>query len=107
MTNPVLHSLPSPPTQLTVAISGSTGLIGSGVVRVLEQRGHVVRRLVRRPAQTDTEIAWDPETETIDATRLAGVDAVINLAGESLATDARKSSPSVLDSSSVSSPRGP
>jgi len=85
MTNPVLHSFPSPPTQLTVAISGSTGLIGSATVRVLEQRGHVVRRLVRRSAQTDSEISWDPETETIDATRLAGVDAVINLAGESLA----------------------
>jgi NAD dependent epimerase/dehydratase family enzyme len=85
MTNPGLHSLSSPPTQLTVAVSGSTGLLGSAIVRVLEQRGHVVRALVRRPAQSDSEITWDPETETIDAARLVGVDAVINLAGESLA----------------------
>jgi uncharacterized protein (TIGR01777 family) len=85
MTNPVLYSLSSPPTQMTVAVSGSTGLIGSAIVRVLEQRGHVVRALVRRSAQSDSEITWDPETETIDATRLVGVDAVINLAGESLA----------------------
>ena len=85
MTNPVLRPLESPPTRLTVAVSGATGLIGSAIVRVLIQRGNVVRPLVRRPAKTMDEISWDPERETIDASRLAGVDAIINLAGESLA----------------------
>jgi uncharacterized protein (TIGR01777 family) len=70
---------------VTVAVSGSTGLIGSAIVRVLTQRGNAVRALVRRPAQNEDEISWDPEHETIDAARLVGVDAVINLAGESLA----------------------
>jgi uncharacterized protein (TIGR01777 family) len=85
MTIPVLHSLPSSPTDMTVAVTGSTGLIGSAVVQALTQRGTVVRPLVRRPAQNENEISWDPEHETIDAARLEGVDAVINLAGESLA----------------------
>src|ERR1041384_8197394 len=85
MTNPVLRPFDSPPTRLTIAVSGATGLIGSAIVRVLTQRGHVVRPLVRRPSRTENEISWDPERETIDAARLAGVDAVINLAGETLA----------------------
>lgn len=70
---------------MTVAISGSTGLIGSTIARVLEQRGHAVRSLVRRPAKTPSEISWSPERETIETARLDGVDVVIHLAGESLA----------------------
>jgi uncharacterized protein (TIGR01777 family) len=70
---------------MTVAVTGSTGLIGSAIVRVLTSRGHAVRPIVRRPSKNDSEIVWDVERETIDASRLEGVDAVINLAGESLA----------------------
>jgi uncharacterized protein len=70
---------------MTVAISGSSGLIGSSVRRVLEQRGHAVRPLVRRVAANDNEIRWDPEHGSVDDARLSGVDAVIHLAGESLA----------------------
>jgi uncharacterized protein len=44
-----------------------------------------VKRLVRRPARGENEVAWDPSRGTIDASRLEGVDVVINLAGESLA----------------------
>ena len=74
---------------MIVAVSGSTGLIGSVVSRVFGQRGHIVRPLVRREARTNDEIAWNPERETIDAARLEGVDAVINLAGETLAQRTR------------------
>ena len=69
---------------MTIAISGSTGLIGSAAARAFERRGHDVRPIVRRAARTDSEISWDPERKTIDVTRLNGVDAVINLAGEPL-----------------------
>jgi hypothetical protein len=40
---------------------------------------------VRRPARGPEEISWDPEREQLDARSLEGVDAVVNLAGESLA----------------------
>ena len=70
---------------MTVAVTGSTGLIGSAVVRALTQRGTVVRALVRRPAKNENEITWDPERETVDVAELEGVDAVIHFAGESLA----------------------
>lgn len=84
MTNPVLHGQQVWPPSVIV-ISGSSGLLGSAVVRSLERQGHTVRRLVRRRARTVDEISWDPEHDTIDATRFDGVNAVINFAGENLA----------------------
>src|SRR5262249_14379211 len=46
--------------------------------------GHAVKHLVRRPARDASEIAWQPERDELDARGLAGVDAVVNLAGEKL-----------------------
>jgi len=64
-----------------VAITGSTGLIGSALVGHLRSEGHTVQRLVRRKAAAPDEISWDPKSGTIDIAALEGVDAVIHLAG--------------------------
>jgi uncharacterized protein len=72
-------------TRKVIAISGSSGLIGSTLTDALEARGHSIRRLVRRPARGDDEISWDPERGQLDVRALDGVDAVVNLAGENLA----------------------
>ncbi len=70
------------PTSLQrVAITGSTGLIGSALVGHLRSEGHTVQRLVRRKAAAPDEISWDPKNGTIDTAALEGVDAVIHLAG--------------------------
>ena len=69
----------------TIAVTGASGFIGSAVAAVLGAEGHRVLRLVRRPAAADTEVAWDPDGGQIDASRLDGVDAVVHLAGESIA----------------------
>ncbi|MDB4878232.1 MAG: hypothetical protein JWM41_4678 [Gemmatimonadetes bacterium] len=84
MTIPVLHPHESW-TRMVIAISGSSGLIGSALVRALDAHGHEIRPLVRRAARTPLEISWDPEGGTIDTSRLEGVDAVVNLAGENIA----------------------
>lgn len=70
---------------MIVAITGASGLIGSALVSMFERRGDEVRPLVRREARAPREISWNPATGAIDAGRLEGVDAVINLAGENLA----------------------
>jgi uncharacterized protein (TIGR01777 family) len=70
---------------MVIAISGSSGLIGSALVRVLTARGHEVRRIVRGAARSPTDIVWDTDRQTFDVARLEGVTAVINLAGENLA----------------------
>jgi uncharacterized protein (TIGR01777 family) len=67
-----------------VAVTGASGLVGSALVPALREAGHDVVRLVRRPAATDDELEWHPDTGTIDADRLAGVDAVVHLAGETI-----------------------
>lgn len=66
---------------MEIAITGASGLIGSHLRRSLTQKGHRPVALVRRPAAADDEIAWDPIAGTIDAASLAGIDAVVHLAG--------------------------
>ena len=71
---------------MIIAVTGSSGLVGTPLVEALEAEGHVVRRLVRRPVRDEPhEIRWDPAAGTIDAAALSGVDAVVHLAGESIA----------------------
>jgi len=79
-------------TPLTIAVSGASGLIGSALCAFLTTGGHTVRRLVRKNAGAH-DVAWDIEQGTIDHERLEGVDAVVHLAGESIAgrwTDAKR-----------------
>ncbi len=64
-----------------IAISGSSGLIGTALVGHLKSEGHTVQRLVRRAPVAADEVQWDPQTGFVDLTALAGVDAIIHLAG--------------------------
>ena len=64
-----------------IAITGSSGLIGSALVGHLKSQGHTVQRVVRRQAVAPDEISWNPSTSEIDLSALEGVDAVIHLAG--------------------------
>jgi uncharacterized protein (TIGR01777 family) len=76
-----------------VAVSGASGFIGSALVPALVAEGHDVSRLVRREARDVNEISWDPSSEAVDRTALAGVDAIVHLAGASVGhrwTEARK-----------------
>jgi uncharacterized protein (TIGR01777 family) len=70
---------------MNVLVTGSTGLIGSALVPALWEAGHHVRRLVRRAPTAPDEVRWDPDAGTIDTAALAGVDAAVHLAGESIA----------------------
>ncbi len=74
----------SRPTPLRVAVTGSSGLIGSTLVTRLESQGHQVLRLVRRPPRNAGEAEWNPEGGRADAAALETVDAVVNLAGENV-----------------------
>jgi uncharacterized protein (TIGR01777 family) len=79
---------------MTVAVTGSSGLIGTALVPFLTSGGHEVLRLVRRRPRGHGEVRWDPARDDIDTASLEGVDAVVHLAGENVAggrwTDARK-----------------
>ena len=64
-----------------IAISGSSGLIGTALVGHLKSEGHTVQRLVRRAPVASDEVQWDPQTGFVDLAPLSGVDAIIHLAG--------------------------
>ena len=68
---------------MDVLASGATGLIGSALIPELEAKGHTVRRLTRHPRR-EGDIRWDLEAGTIEGD-LSGADAVVHLAGESIA----------------------
>jgi uncharacterized protein (TIGR01777 family) len=70
---------------MQVVVTGSSGLVGSALVRFFAAGGHEVVRLVRRAPKAKDEAGWDPERGTIDAAALEGVDAVVHLAGDSIA----------------------
>jgi uncharacterized protein len=69
---------------LTVAITGSSGLVGSALTAFLTTGGHRVVRLVRRPVREHGERRWHPDRPAEDL--FEGVDAVIHLAGASIAS---------------------
>lgn len=69
--------------ELVVAITGSSGLVGTALSAFLSTGGHRVIRLVRGEPAHDDERRWDPAEPASDL--LDGVDAVVHLAGESIA----------------------
>jgi len=83
---------------MRIAVTGSSGLIGTALSRSLRADGHDIVRLVRRSPQEarryehaggtagragppPSEVAWDPKGQYVDANGLAGCDAVVHLAG--------------------------
>lgn len=70
---------------MRIAVTGSTGFVGTPLVRRLQTAGHTVLRIGRaRPGGAPPDVTWDAAT-TLDASKLEGVDAVVHLAGESIA----------------------
>ncbi len=76
---------------MVVAVTGASGLVGDALTAFLSTGGHRIIRLVRRPPVNADERQWDPRNPAPDL--LAGVDAVVHLAGASIAgrfTDAHR-----------------
>jgi len=82
-----------------ILISGSSGLVGSALIDSLRAEGHSIARLVRSgsPSQSGPaaeNIRWEPPTGSMDIAGMEAADAVVHLAGASIAegrwTPARK-----------------
>jgi len=66
----------------SILISGSHGLLASALMPHLGAAGRRVVRLVRGDAAGSDKVRWDPDTGSIDAGALEGIDAIVHLAGE-------------------------
>jgi uncharacterized protein (TIGR01777 family) len=66
---------------MTIVVTGSSGLLGSALVRALRGEGQEVRTLVRRDPAGPQERFWDPRKGVLDPAALQGAEAVVHLAG--------------------------
>ena len=82
---------------MRIAVTGSSGLIGTALLPALRERGHEAVPIIRGPANSGA-LSWDVERGRMDD--LSGVDGVVHLAGAGIGdkrwTTARKQA--VLDS---------
>jgi len=75
---------------MKVLVTGSTGLVGTALVAALLKAGHTVCRLVRPETVVKTaagdgfQVSWNPATGELGGAAV-GADAVVNLAGASIA----------------------
>lgn len=69
---------------MNILVTGSSGLVGSALVPRLRQKGHRVVCLVRRTPK-ENEVRWYPDQGILQGTLVQGFDAVIHLAGDSIA----------------------
>src|SRR3984893_6467792 len=77
---------------MRILVSGSTGFLGTALIDNLEREGHTIVRLVRPDtghldAVSDRAqiVLWDPVGGLFNATAAEGADAVVHLAGASIA----------------------
>jgi hypothetical protein len=68
-----------------VLVSGSSGLLGSALLRSLAGDGYQITRLVHGTESSAGRIAWDP-SQPLAPESVSGFDVVIHLAGESIAS---------------------
>ncbi|MGE3960531.1 MAG: TIGR01777 family oxidoreductase [Dehalococcoidia bacterium] len=68
---------------MKVAITGSSGLIGSAVTKQLRASGHDIIEM-KRGAKGDPQAIWNPAEGWVRDGALAGIDAVVNLGGENI-----------------------
>jgi uncharacterized protein (TIGR01777 family) len=69
----------------TVAISGASGLIGSTLATQLVASGLAVRKFTRKDGGGVEAIHWDPARGALLPEQIDGLDAIVHLAGESIA----------------------
>ena len=70
---------------MKILISGSHGLVGTALIESLKADGHDIFRLVRHYPHSPSEIEWSPDRYSIALSLIEGFDAVVHLAGESIA----------------------
>ncbi|MEM9345048.1 MAG: TIGR01777 family oxidoreductase [Planctomycetota bacterium] len=91
---------------MRIAVSGSTGLVGSALCEALQTQGRDVKPIIRGKATNPNEIAWDTTNNMFDAKALSACDAVVHLAGENIMGRWTKEKKKRIYDSRIDSTRG-
>lgn len=72
----------------TILVSGARGLVGTALTSAIASKGMNVRRLSRSSSKSrdDDAVIWNPESGLLNFVACSGVDAVVHLAGENIAS---------------------
>ena len=70
---------------MKVAVTGSSGLIGTSLVSFLLEKNVTVSKILRENPEDD-DISWKPEDGDWNSAFTGGVDGIVHLAGENIAS---------------------
>jgi hypothetical protein len=70
---------------MNLLVTGSSGLIGKALTSFLEGEGHQIRRLLRKASSNKDVTSWNPNNGSFETSAFDEIDAVVHLAGESIA----------------------
>ena len=77
---------------MRILVTGSTGFLGTALMNTLQPQGHSIARLVRPETSQKSAagvraetVSWDPVNQKFEAAGAEGADALIHLAGASIA----------------------
>jgi uncharacterized protein len=77
---------------MRILVSGSTGLLGASLIATLEREGHTIAPLLRPhsgqqhpPGAREQGVRWDPVAGGLDSAAAEGCDALVHMAGASIA----------------------
>ena len=70
---------------MKIGVTGASGFIGRKLCKALNESDFEVYKFVRREPKNENEIYWKPSKKEIDQEKFESLDAVIHLAGESIA----------------------
>lgn len=91
---------------MKILIAGSSGLVGSALASALSAAGHSVFPLVRPPQVAGAgQVQWNPETGDMDLGAAAGAEAVVNVAGATIARRWSEERKQLLRTSRIDSTR--
>jgi len=71
---------------MNILVSGSSGLVGSSLLLYMGSKGHSMKSLVRQNPTHPSQILWNPSETGPESAALDGIEAVVHLAGASIAS---------------------
>ena len=69
---------------MNILITGGTGLVGTALVKELQNRNHTVRILSRSQSEEENEFHWNVAEKIIDEKAFENLDCIIHLAGANI-----------------------